>query len=87
MFIELNTPRYDSSVELWFVRARHERIFLTSEGELEHEDFIDLRDIIRIFHDSEAEAFLAIQGYYTKHNRDNPYTAEWSAALNKMAAA
>ena len=85
MFIELSTPKQDNSVEMWFVRAMHERIFLTNEGDLEHEDFMDLSNIEKIFYDTEAEAFLAIQGYYTKHNRNNPYTAEWSAALNKMA--
>jgi hypothetical protein len=84
LFIHLNVPHLDQACDLWYVSALHERIYLTKSGDLEHEDFIDPRDMGKIYFDAELDAFRAIAVYYAKYNRTNPYLSQWSDACDDM---
>ena len=83
MFIELEVPKHDPVPNLWYVLARHDRIYLTKHGDLEHEDFIDMRDMGKIYYDTEVAAFKAVEDYYRRYNKHYPYITEHWAALQR----
>ena len=88
-FIELEVPHLDPIPGLWYVRARnnhHDRIYLIKHGDLEHEDFIDPRDLNKIYFDTELQAFEAIDKYYKRYGMKNPYLSQWEDAKNLEVA-